>query len=374
MASAWTTNHVLRIADQPFAKVPLITEFEARPVLPGIMLWDMWPIQHEDGSIADINGGSVWMALSAPDHGDPARRHFDARIRLLHRLNDQWHDLGQALPDNVSPYEREWAGSALLKDDIVSLFFTAAGKHETPGGYQQRLFEAHGTLQPDGRITEWTATRESVTNCGSHYEMADQQEGEPGKITAFRDPAYFRDPADSQEYLLFTASLGSASSEYNGAIGIARRTGQDSWDLLPPLAHADGVNNEMERAHMVFRDGFYYLFWVTQSGTFNPEGPIGPTGLYGMVSNSLFGEYEPLNGTGLVIANPPEEPTQTYSWHVTKELVVSSFVDHWGLKGQSLSDCPKLVAQSFGGTPAPFLKISLDGNRATLCDELVHVG
>lgn len=313
------------------------------------------------------------MALSAPDHGDPGRRHFEARIRLLHRVNGEWHDLGQALPDKASPYEREWSGTALLNGGIVSLFFTAAGNPESPGGYQQRLFEAHGILQADGRISDWTTTRESVTNCGQVYELADQQEGEPGKIAAFRDPSYFCDPADGQEYLLFSASLGGSHSEFNGAIGIARRTGQDSWALLPPLAHADDVNNEMERAHMVVKDGLYYLFWVTQASTFNPEGPIGPTGLYGMVANSLFGHYEPLNGTGLVIGNPPAEPTQTYSWHVTKELLVSSFVDHWGLGGRSLADNPELVAKSFGGTPAPFLKISLDGNRATLCDEPVHV-
>jgi levansucrase len=128
----------------------------------------------------------------------------------------------------------------------------------------------------------------------------------------------------------------------------------------------------MERAHMIFKDGRYYLFWVTQASTFNPEGPIGPTGLYGMVADSLFGDYQPLNGTGLVLANPKEEPSQTYSWHVTKELLVSSFVDHWGLAGRSLADNPELVAKSFGGTPAPFLKIVLDDNRAILCDRRAH--
>jgi levansucrase len=113
---------------------------------------------------------------------------------------------------------------------------------------------------------------------------------------------------------------------------------------------------------------------VTQAGTFNPDGPIGPTGLYGMVSNQLFGDYEPINGSGLILANPREEPSQTYSWHVTKELLVSSFVDHWGLNGRSLADDPQLAAESFGGTPAPFVRLVLDGNRASLSGELVHAG
>ena len=374
MTSAWTHEHVSRIAEQDFPAVRLISGNYARPLLPGILLWDMWPVQYPDGSIAQIDGGSLWMALAAPDRSDPGLRHFEARIRLLHLKNSEWRDLGWALPDTDYAFEREWAGTALLKGQTVTLFFTAAGRADHPGGYQQRLFEAHGTLQPDGHIADWSDLRESVTNSGELYELANQQEGEPGKITAFRDPAHFCDPADGQEYLLFTASLAGSTSEYNGAVGIARRSGEDGWELLPPLLHADGVNNELERAHMVARDGRYYLFWVTQAGTFDPAGPIGPTGLYGMVSNQLFGDYEPINGSGLILANPHEEPSQTYSWHVTKELLVSSFVDHWGLKGRSLANDPQLAADSFGGTPAPFVRLVLDGNRASLCSGLVNVG
>nr|WP_017667708.1 glycoside hydrolase family 68 protein [Sandarakinorhabdus sp. AAP62] len=334
----------------------------------------MWPVQQTDGSIADIAAGSLWMALAAPDRSDPARRHFEARIRLLHLAGEQWRDLGWALPDTDYPFEREWAGTAVLKGRMVSLYFTAAGLADQPGGYQQRLFEVHGHLQADGQISDWGPLRESVANTGDHYDLADQQEGEPGKITAFRDPAFFRDPADGQEYLVFTASLAGATSAYNGAVGIARRRGADSWELLPPLLQADGVNKELERAHMVARDGRYYLFWVTQASTFNPEGPVGPTGLYGMVSDRLFGDYAPINGSGLVLANPRAEPSQTYSWHVTRELLVSSFVDHWGLNGRSLADDPGLAAASFGGTPAPFVRLVLDGQRASLGSDAAHVG
>ncbi|MBP6580054.1 MAG: glycoside hydrolase family 68 protein [Sphingorhabdus sp.] len=373
MTSAWTHKHVLRIAEQDFDTVDVITGHHAAPLLPGIVLWDMWPVQTTDGRIAQIAGGSLWMALAAPDRSNPALRHFEARIRLLHLQEERWRDLGWALPNTDYAFEREWAGTALLKHGIVSLFFTAAGVAANPGGYQQRLFETHGTLQADGQISDWSPLQESVANNGVHYHVADQQEGEPGKIKAFRDPAYFCDPADGKEYLLFTGSLAGATSNYNGAIGIARRSANGGWELLPPLLHADGVNNELERAHMLSKDGRYYVFWVTQAGTFNPAGPIGPTGLYGMVSDSLFGDYEPLNGSGLVLANPPEEPTQTYSWHVTGELLVSSFVDHWGLKGRSLANNPMLAAESFGGTPAPFVKLLLEGNRAGLRRELVHV-
>lgn len=372
MTSAWTADHIAGIAQHQFPTVPVITKEQAIPIISGMVLWDMWPIQMMNGTIAKIAGGSIWMALSAPDHGDPARRHFEAQIRMLHLVDNIWTDLGPALPEQITSYEREWAGTALLKGDTVSLFFTAAGNAHTPRGYQQRLFETHGTLESDGRISNWSKPTESVIHSGDDYELANQQDGEPGKIIAFRDPAYFCDPASGKEYLLFSASLSASQSDYNGAIGIAQRDDAGTWQLMPPLLHADGVNNEMERAHMVVKDGLYYLFWVTQSSTFNPIGPIGPTGLYGMVADNLLGEYRPLNGTGLVIGNPPEEPLQCYSWNVSAELLVSSFIDHWGLKGRSIENNEILIASSFAGTPAPFLYLSLDGDRAMLRDEKIN--
>ncbi len=372
MVSVWTDQHVAWITDLNHNAIPVITAQDIQTALPNLLLWDMWPIQLSNGHMADINNGSVWMVLAAPARSDPELRHFEARIRLLHLQNGHWNDLGWAMPESKHFFEREWSGTAVLKEGTVSLYFTAAGDRDNPGGYQQRLFETHGDLQADGRITAWSSLEESVANDGIFYEIADQQEGEPGKITAFRDPAYFCDPADGQEYLLFTASLAGATSAYNGAIGIARRTDGNGWTLLPPLLHADGVNKELERAHIVFKDGLYYLFWVTHASTFNPDGPIGPTGLYGMVAHHLFGDYEPVNNSGLVLANPPEEPTQGYSWFVTAELIVSSFVDYWGLNGRSHLNNPELAAQNFGGTPAPFVKLALDGNQARLLNETVH--
>ncbi len=71
----------------------------------------------------------------------------------------------------------------------------------------------------------------------------------------------------------------------------------------------------------------------------------GPTGLYGMVAPSLHGPYEPLNGTGLVIANPAAEPRQGYCWQVLDTLEVISFVDHWGLHGRDIFAEPDLQRQ-----------------------------
>lgn len=367
MTTEWTAETVRTIDGSHISRIPLIEETDRTGLDADRIYWDMWPIQDRDGNIAVICGRELWMALTAPDRGDPSLRHFEAKIRLLERRNDTWVDLGDVLPGFPVDYEREWAGSAVTDGKDVTLYFTAAGTSHRPGGYQQRLVEAHAIIGSDGLPTGWSAPQPSITAGSPHYMPADAHEGEAGKIKAFRDPAYFRDPADGQEYLVFTASLAAAKSSFNGAVGIARRA-DNGWELLPPLVHADGVNNELERAHVVFHDGRYYVFWVTQGSTFAPGLNDAPNGLYGMVSDELFGEYRPINGSGLVIANPASEPLQSYSWFVTRELVVSSFVDFFGLKGRALPKDAGLANQYFGGVPAPLLNLAIDGERCKLAE------
>lgn len=365
MTTAWTADCVRKITDSHIPRIPIIEENGPATLDAGRVYWDMWPIQDQDGFVASIHGRELWMALTAPDRGDPGLRHFEAKIRLIERKSGKWFDLGDVLPEFAVDYEREWAGSAVTDGEGISLYFTAAGTHERPGGYQQRLVEAHATIGPDGLPNAWTAPRVSISEYASEYMLADAHEGEAGKIKAFRDPAYFRDPADGREYLIFTASLAGTGSDYNGAVGIACRT-EGGWKLLPPLIHADAVNNELERAHAVYHEGSYYVFWVTQRSTFAPGLKDAPNGLYGMVSDTLFGEYRPLNGSGLVLANPDEEPLQSYSWFVTRDLLVSSFVDFSGLKGEPLPADPDEANRLFGGVPAPLLKLTIDGDRCEL--------
>lgn len=369
MTTAWTAECVRKINAARIPRIPLIKDVGPRTLNTGRVYWDMWPIQDGDGFVASIHRRELWMALTAPDRGDPSLRHFEAKIRLIERRSGSWFDLGNVLPEFTVDYEREWAGSAVTDGEGVSLYFTAAGTDQRPGGYQQRLVEAHAIIGSDGLPHGWAEPSASISEFAPEYMLADAHEGEAGKIKAFRDPAYFRDPADGREYLIFTASLAGADSDYNGAIGIAQRT-EGGWKLLPPLIHADGVNNELERAHVVYHRGSYYAFWVTQSSTFAPDLTHAPNGLYGMVSDSLLGEYRPLNGTGLVLANPDDEPLQSYSWFVSRELLVSSFVDFRGLKGEPLPANPDDANKLFGGVPAPLLKLAIDGDRCELAESV----
>lgn len=253
----------------------------------------------------------------------------------------------------------------MVDDELLHLYFTGAGVPTSPNGYQQRLFEAHAPLSDKDLPSNWSRPQLLIDGISADYMAADAHSGEPGKIKAFRDPAYFRDPADGAEYLTFTASLAGSASDYNGAVGLAGRDA-GGWKLLSPLIHADGVNNELERAHLVFHKGRYYVFWVTQRQTFAPGLHHAPTGLYGMVADTLYGEYRPLNRSGLVLANPDEEPFQTYSWFVSAGLQVSSFVDLWALSGKTAPTAASDAAHHFGGVPAPLLQLVVDGDHCTL--------
>jgi levansucrase len=366
----WTADHVRRIAERELTTSPRITDDNFCRVSPNLDIWDAWPLQESNGVPAKLaDGSSLWMVLGSPHFADPDERHAHARIHLLLRTGRQWRHLGPAMPEGFSPGSREWSGSAVLGADrtTVTLYFTATGRRgEELTTFEQRIFHARATLRGDGagghELTGWRDLAEIVTRDPAHYMASEPGTGTPGTIKAFRDPAYFRDPAEGRHYLLFAGSLAGSTSAFNGVVGVARAAddGLDHWDTFPPLLCADGLNNELERPHLIRHAGLYYLFWSTQRHVFNDLGPSGPTGLYGMVAGGLSGGWTPLNGTGLVFANPPEAPRQAYSWLVLPDLQVISFVDDWGAGDRPAEQ------RRFGAAFAPTLRLRLDGNRADL--------
>jgi len=328
-------------------------------VLPHHDIWDTWPIQEENGSTTVVDGAELWMALSAPAVGDPEERHDHARIRLFARTADSWHDLGDAFPDGASLGSREWSGSAVRRPDgTVSVFYTAAGHRGEPHRtFHQQVVEARPRLTTTGtvRLTGGTGHRVLV-NPTAPYLPANDVDGGPGRIRAFRDPGWFRDPTDGHEYLLIAASVPWRDG-FTGAVALARSM-STGWTILPPLLTADGINHELERPHIVVHESRYYLFFCTSRHVFHPEDGA-PTGLYGFVAPALTGPYEPLNGSGLVIRNPPTQPDQAYAWLVLPDLRVESFVNY-------LPDPDVSARERFGGTAAPALRLALHDTATTL--------
>lgn len=363
-AASWTARDLERADLQSLHSVPLIAATDFSRIGPEIDIWDAWPLQDAAGMPVDFDGAEYWMALAAPRFADPDERHGHARIHLLRRSRGQWRDMGPAMPDGFSPGSREWSGSAVLDDagSGVTLYFTAAGRRgEAPLSFEQRLFAARARFDGE-RLADWHDLREIAVPDPRFYMASDEGSGTIGTIKAFRDPAYFRDPADGRQYLFFAGSLAGSASAFNGVVGwvTAPPGNVQDWTVLPPLVSADGFNNELERPHVIRRGELYYLFWSTQSHVFAPDGPTGPTGLYGMASPSLGGEWRPLNGSGLVFGNPAAAPRQAYSWLVLPDLRVASFVDDWGDGTETTGP------RRFGASFAPMLQLRLDGLAAEL--------
>jgi levansucrase len=363
----WSAADVAGIRDQRGAALPVIRAADLAPVVAGHDVWDMWPIADADGRTVFVEGRSFWFFLATPRFPDPDRRHDAARIRLTSYGADGWRDHGDTFAEGFTPGSREWSGSAVLGDDgeTLTMYFTAAGRRGVARSFEQRLFESTGRFVAAKARTEgWSTPVESVANDRTTYAPADQTEAVNDRIKGFRDPGYFRDPADGAEYLLFVGSAGWLDAIFDGVIGAARRE-SDRWVLTPPLIEAVGTNTEMERPHIVMSDGRYYLFWSTQAKRFSPAAIEGVTGLYAMVADRIAGPWRPVNGTGLVAANPADEPFQAYCWWVTGEGDVISFVDFPGLEGRS-PDTPETRRAHFGGTAAPWFRLTIDGNQVAI--------
>ena len=365
----WTRQHLDRLAETAATAAPDLGAWESPRVLRDDDVWDLWPVQEKDGSPTVVEDRQLWMALSAPASGHPEGRHDVARLRLLATDANGWEDLGPVFADGATPGSREWSGSAVRRaEGSVSIYYTAAGhRGEARPSYVQRVIEARPKLvASNGRIglEGLGEHREILRAHGPAYLPADELEGTPGRVRAFRDPGWFRDPADGREYLLVAASV-PAQAGFTGAIALAAEE-RGRWSLRPPVLVADRINHELERPHVVVHESRYYLFLVTQRHSFHPPGSA-PTGLYGFVASSLTGPYEPLNGSGLVIRNPSDEPDQAYAWWVLPDLRAMSFVNYRTAEGADMRHAAAVEARArFGGTIAPVLQLALDGATSAI--------
>ena len=390
---AWTRDHAAALRRSDDTVAPVVYPPETDPVSEEVHVWDTWLLRNRDGSIVTVDGYRVVFSLTAPADMLPGKRHDVATIRCFYsRDGARWHDGGAVFEPDAAFGARQWAGSALYDDGTVYLYYTAAGRADADElTYEQRIaVAAGGRVETDGdglRIAGEFDHEVLLEPDGELYEREDQYRG---MIYTFRDPWFFEDPATGRTYLLFEGNTpvpeesdacgDSAQREFNGSVGIAESPTGDptEWDLKPPLLDAVCVNQELERPHVVVRDGRYYLFFSSHDHTFAP-GIDGFDGLYGFVADSLRGDYRPLNETGLVLTNPVNAPYQAYSWLAFghgDEILVQSFFNYYDLGDRSLDDVGTLPREEqlakFGGTLAPTVRLAADGDRTEVRGTLSH--
>ncbi len=360
-------------------------------VAPDYWVWDTWPLRNRDGSIAQVNGYQVVFALTASKDYTWSGRHDHAAIRYFYSKNGKdWKMGGLAYDQDEALGSRQWAGSAMLDDDgKVNLFYTASGrKGEEETTFEQRLAKTTFDIEADKKsksveLSNFGDHQILAEADGEYYETQEQKTGDI--IYSFRDPWFFQDPKTGKEYLIFegntagdeksldpenigdadfreTHDVPDGAENYNGNVGIAEAQNEDltDFELLPPLLEANGVNQQLERPHILVKGGDYYLFTITHKFTFAP-GLTGPDGLYGFTNDSLRGDYEPLNGNGLVVANPEDDPFMTYSHAVMPNGTVISFVNEYRDENGELQH---------GGTFAPTLKLSIHGDETKVTGAL----
>ncbi|MCO8267478.1 glycoside hydrolase family 68 protein [Haloferax sp. AB510] len=400
---AWTREHAAGLDRDESNVAPVIYPPDER-LDEDLHIWDTWFLRNRDGSIAEIDGYRVIFSLTSPSDLLPGKRHDVATIRYFYSRDGEEWTTGGVVFDGGALGQRQWAGSAMYDPDgdggsaegseagDVYLYYTAAGEDGAEElTYTQRIALATGGTvhtDDDGFSIEgsWDH-RVILTPDGDWYEREDQSRG---MIYTFRDPWFFEDPASGETYLLFEANTpvpeGAGEcddpvwEEFNGSVGIAHSPTGDPTDfeLRPPLLDAVCVNQELERPHLVVRDETYYLFVSSHVHTFAPE-LTGYDALYGFVADDLAGDYQPLNGHGMVLTNPRGAPFQAYSWLVYDhgdDLLVSSFFNYFDYDRSSLDDVgllsPEEQQRRFGGTLAPTVRLALDGDETDLVDTLGH--
>ena len=396
--SIWTRADALKVNENdPTTTQPLVSgDF---PVMSDdVFIWDTMPLRDIDGNVLSVDGWSVIFTLTAERQpNDPANidangnyditldwnnRHGRAKICYWYsNTGKDWVFGGRVMAEGVSPTVREWAGSPVLLNNKgeVDLYYTAV----TPGATIVKVRGCVKTNNKGVEVSEFISVKPLFEADGKIYQTETQN-----PYWGFRDPFPFRDPKSGKLYMLFEGNVAGdrgshvvgpeeigdvppgyedvGNSRYQTAcIGIAEAADEDgdSWTLLPPLLTAVGVNDQTERPHFVFQDGKYYLFTISHKFTYG-EGVTGPDGVYGFVSDELFGPYVPLNGSGLVLGNPPSQPYQTYSHYVMPNGLVTSFIDSVPVDKATTG-----MDYRIGGTEAPTVKIKLKGEQTFVVGE-----
>ncbi|CAH1850882.1 glycoside hydrolase family 68 protein [Convivina intestini] len=290
-------------------------------------VWDSWPVQNPDGTLANFHGYHLVIGLTAPAGGISAKMGlFSQPIDGHPTGTNSWTYLGYlfnqfgegAVADD--PYlkymQAEWSGSTIMlnpDDNTLRVFYTNHTHLMTPGG--QVLTTAQITIDPKNNSwanglfinhSKTTDHRSLYAGDGKLYQNQDNMAGFAGSVWddyCLRDPHLVFD--NNQYYLVFEGNTSTSngnqgldnfynqayytsdkeafvkerqrliqstgSKEYqltylaNAAIGIMSLNPDFTVkEVMKPLVTANAVNDELERPNLIHFQNKWYLFTDTR--------------------------------------------------------------------------------------------------------------
>ncbi len=257
-------------------------------------LWDAWFVQTED----------EWhmFHLQSINEVDPLQRHHYAEIgHAVSKDCIEWEEMPVALePDRKGKWDdlALWTGSIIEKDGIYYMFYTGRGRANFWGQYVG--------LATSTDLKTWERCEKNpVLRAGQYYcDVAEGVACNFNSVPAWRDPYVFYDVETEQYCMALCARLHSGENMYNGAVGLATSQNLIDWELQPALL-APNRYAEMEVPQVIVHNDKHYLFFSTWDHKYDPEWKEisgGGNGLHCYMSDSLRGEYVPVNGNGVVFS------------------------------------------------------------------------
>jgi levansucrase len=357
-------------------------------------VWDTWPLQNADGTVANYKGYQIVFGLA----GDP-KRGSDTFIYMFYKKEgdtslNSWNNAGRVFQDSdklvpndsiLNNQAEEWSGSATMTSDgQVRLFYTNRHAWDPAQGFygKQTLTTAQinvsqpndDTLKVDG-VEDFKSIYDG--NDGKIYQSVDTtgfSKGDYNDNHTLRDPHYVEE--NGRKYLVFEANTGTETGYQgeqsffnkafyggsnvffqaeknkllqgpvkrdaevaNGALGIIELNDDYSFKTeMKPLLASNTVTDEIERANVFQLNGKWYLFTSSRGSKMFIDG-IDKEDIYmlGYVSDSLNGPYKPLNGTGLVLHQDlnPYDITWNYAHFAIPQVkgenvVITSYMTNRG--------------------------------------------
>ncbi|MFD2616016.1 glycoside hydrolase family 68 protein [Terrilactibacillus laevilacticus] len=390
-----TRSDMLKIPEQQQSDQFKVPHFDKNtikniPSIDGLDVWDSWPLQNADGTVANYNGYHIVFALAGnPKVGSDTFIHVFYQ-KVGETSLDSWKHAGRVFKENdhlkpndpiLNDQAEEWSGSATLTSDgEIRLFYTNRDSYAPESGHygKQTLTTAQVNVS---QVDDATLKVDSIEDYksifdgdGKYYQTVQQGAEVKGDNHTLRDPHYVED--NGHKYLVFEANTGTDvgyqgddslfnrayyghgnkfyqdeknkllqspkkedATLANGALGIIELN--DDYTLkkvMKPLIASNTVTDEIERANIFKKDGKWYLFTDSRGAKMTIDG-IGKQDIYmlGYVSDSLTGSYKPLNRSGLVLQmdQDPKDITWSYSHFAIPQVkgdnvVITSYMTNRG--------------------------------------------